>query len=82
MDEAQQGFGGGDVGEVVFSVSGGQFQSVTVCHRLQLAAERLMQQRLLQRVQRRELLPVEGFEALGSGMVHGAPGFALKHLVN
>jgi hypothetical protein len=30
LDEAQEGFGGGDVGEVAFSVGGGKFQSVAV----------------------------------------------------
>ena len=31
---AQQIFGGGNVGQVIFAIGGGQFQSVTVCHRL------------------------------------------------
>jgi hypothetical protein len=34
LDDAQQGFGGGNVGQVVLAVSGRQFQSVTACHRL------------------------------------------------
>jgi hypothetical protein len=34
LDQAQQGFSGGDVSEVVFAVCSRQFQSVTSCHRL------------------------------------------------
>ena len=34
LDQAQQGFGSGHVSEVVFAIRSGQFQSVTVCHRL------------------------------------------------
>jgi len=34
LDEAQEGFGAGDVGEAHFSVLSGQFQPVTVCHQL------------------------------------------------
>jgi hypothetical protein len=42
---------------------------------LQLPAEGLVQQRLLQRVERDELLLVEGFEALGFGskVIEDAP---------
>ena len=32
--EAEEGFGVGDVGEAEFAVFGGEFQSVTICHRL------------------------------------------------
>jgi hypothetical protein len=34
LDETQQGLGSGDVSEVFLAVGGGQFQSVTICHRL------------------------------------------------
>ena len=34
LDEAQEGLGGGDVGEIIFPVGGGHFQLVTVCHQL------------------------------------------------
>ena len=47
--------------------------------RSQLPAERLVQQRLLQRLQRRELAGAEGGEALGFGLVHlGANPRALQ----
>jgi len=49
---------------------------------LELPTEGLVQEGFFQVVEGDQLLLVEGFEALGSGMVHGAPGFALKHLVN
>jgi hypothetical protein len=32
LDEAQQGLGIGDIGEVAFAVGGGQFQLVTICN--------------------------------------------------
>lgn len=31
---AEEGFGGGDIGEVFLAVGGRHFQSVTICHRL------------------------------------------------
>ena len=34
LNEAQQGFDIGHVGEVAFAVGGGQFQLVTICHQL------------------------------------------------
>ena len=34
LHQPQQGFGCSHVGEVVFTIGSGQFQSVTVCHRL------------------------------------------------
>jgi hypothetical protein len=34
LDEAQEGFGAGDIGEVVLAVGGRELQSVTFCNRL------------------------------------------------
>jgi len=34
LDEAEEGFGGGAIGEAFFAVGCGEFELVTICHQL------------------------------------------------